>query len=476
MQFKGGFGRLFCPRLLCNLGVRQVERPSTEDCSSRMIDWRPTGRVAAAASSDQGAPDMFDHSRRGLRAAGLLALATAMGPAVNASIAHAAPANVSLDNWTITSKDGAKFFIKHADFTNTTLDKDEIQKLLNPDTSRDDEVALIKKLKVDRISIPAIDMTPEAGGAIHIHEFEADNVESGKVAKVAIASIEGDSKDEKGGNVAIKSGTLRFDNADLAEVLKAAGGSREQGLMARVGHISWEAIDITAPDEDSGSGKNLHVAVGSFDLTSDYDGDVVKHGATTVKGLIIEPSAGSDLANQLATLGYSRLELGAAIGARYEATAKTLALDNLTIEGVAMGSIGVKANFGDVDPLLFTGQQASRLQALTGASIASLEIKIVNAGLFEKALAFYAKQEDTTIDAVKQQFATATTQMAPLLLGGSPDSLKVASEVQKFINEPNSLMISVKAKGEPLKATDFMGVGDPSEIVGKLDISAAANQ
>jgi hypothetical protein len=414
---------------------------------------------------------MFVHSGRALRVASFLGLAFA----AQVTAAYAA-GNVSLDDLTLSSNDGAKFFIKHADFINTTLDKDEIQRLLNPGTPKDDEFALIKKLKADRISIPAIDMSPKAGGMVHIHDFEADNVDSGKVAKLAISRIDGDGADEKGGKVAIKSGALRVENADIEDVLKATGASQQGAPKGRLGHLTWEAIDIVAPDEKSGEGKSLHVAIGSFDLTSDYDGDIIKQGATTLKGLIIEPSAGSDLADQLATLGYSRLELGATIGARYEAGAKSLALDNLTIDGVQMGSIGLKANFGDLDPNFFSGDQETRLQALTGASIAALEIKLVNAGLFEKAVAFYAKQENSTPDALKQQMAAAATQMVPLFLGGSPDSLKIATEIQKFIDKPKNLTLSAKAKSEPLKASDFVGVNDPSEIVNKLDISAAANQ
>jgi hypothetical protein len=140
-----------------------------------------------------------------------------------------------------------------------------------------------------------------------------------------------------------------------------------------------------------------------------------------------------------------------------------------------MGSVGLKADFGDIDPALFTGDEGARMQALLGGSIASIQIKLVNSGMFEKALAFYAKQEGTTADALKLQVAATTTQMVPVLLGGSPDALKVASEAQKFITEPKNLTLSVKSKGAPLKASDFMG-GDPTAILGKVDISAVANQ
>ena len=72
--------------------------------------------------------------------------------------------------------------------------------------------------------------------------------------------------------------------------------------------------------------------------------------------------------------------------------------------------------------------------------------------------------------------AAVTAQMVPVLLGGAPESLKVATEAQKFIDAPKNLTVSLKAKGAPLKAADFMGAGDPSAVLSKVDISAVANQ
>ncbi|HLW92964.1 MAG TPA: hypothetical protein VKS78_16905, partial [Roseiarcus sp.] len=295
-----------------------------------------------------------------------------------------------------------------------------------------------------------------------------------KVGKLAIAGVDG-AGTEDGAPVTIRSGALTLEDADLAEVLKAAGASEEAGKNGRIGHMKWESVDIVAPDKASGPGKTVHIAFGSFELNSDYDGDTLKKGSTVLKGLIVEPAPGSEFANNLSTLGYSRLELAAAIGAHYEADAKALSLDDLTLEGVAMGSLGLKAHFADVDPTLMSGGKDERMQALFGCSIAALEIKIVNAGLFEKALAYYAKQQGTTPDALKQQISAAAVQMVPLLLGGDPSAQKVASEAQKFIDQPKNLTVTIKAKGDPLKAADFMG-GDTSAIAAKLDISATANQ
>jgi hypothetical protein len=421
---------------------------------------------------------MPGQSKRSTRVSALLIASLVAGGALSAApSAYAWPTgeggDVTLDNFVTTDKDGAKITIKHAEFTNTNLEKDDIEKLLTPQTPNDVRLGLIQKLKADKISIPVIDLSPKKGGEAHLKDFEASNIDAGRVGKLSIAGIEG-AGDDNGVKVAIKSGALLLEDADLAEVLKATGGSAAGAPKGRLGHLTWQAVDIVAPD-DKTPGKTMHIAFGSFELKSDYDGDVLKQGSTALKGFVFEPAPGSEFANQLAMLGYSRLELAAVIGAHYEAGAKSLSLEEFTIEGAQMGSVGLKADFGDIDPALFTGDEGARMQALLGGSIASIQIKLVNSGMFEKALAFYAKQEGTTADALKLQVAATTTQMVPVLLGGSPDALKVASEAQKFITEPKNLTLSVKSKGAPLKASDFMG-GDPTAILGKVDISAVANQ
>jgi hypothetical protein len=407
-------------------------------------------------------------SRLGLRT---LVAAAALAAA---SAAFADGSNVTLKDFSTISKEGGRILIATAEFTNTNLTQDEIAKLLSSGTPDNEELALAKKLKADRISIPSIEVTPKEGGKITLRDFSADGVEAGRVAKMTIAGIDG-SGVEKGEAVTIRSGALRLEGADLAGILSAVGAAGED-RPARIGRLVWEQVDIVAPDEESGPGKNIHIAFGSFELSSDYDGELLKDGATVLKGLIVEPSPGSEFAEGLAALGYSRLELGMAIGARYQASDKTLSIDDLTVEGVGMGVVGLKANFGDVDPtVVSSADKAQRMQALMGCTIAALEVKIVNAGLFEKALAYYAKEQGTTPDELRQQVSAAAVQMTPLMLGGDPSSLTLAAETKKFIDNPKNLTISIKAKGAPLKAADFM-TDDPSALVAKVDISAAANQ
>lgn len=424
---------------------------------------------------------MFQHSVRpvsrfALAGASLVTLALGVGAFLAPSAASAAQdGNVALDDFTTTTKDGDVLTIKHADFKGTNLSKDEIVKLLTPDTSPDDKTALMEKLKVREISIPLIDVAPKKGGAVHIHDVSGRDIDSGRVGKFGFASVDGNGNDQDG-PVTIKAGALIMENADLADALGAAKDPKQISPMTRLGHVSWEGIDLTVPDAQGGAGKTIHVALGSIDIRNNYDGAVLKDGSTTLKGLLIEPSKGSELANSLATLGYKRMELNAHIAAHYDAGAKKLSIDDFTIDGADAGAIGFKVDFADIDPALFGSDSGARIGALAGGAISALEIKFVNAGLFEKSVTYFAGQQNTTPDAVKKEWTAAAGQMLPAVLGGDPSALKIAAEAQKFIAAPSNLTIALHPKSGTFKFADAMAAGDPMALIGKLDIVAAANK
>lgn len=415
-------------------------------------------------------------SRSALGGVCLLALALGVG-----AFPHSAAAwpvgqddEVTLDDFTTTSKDGAVVTIKHADFKGTNLSKDEIVKLLTPDTSPEDETALVQKLKVAEISIPAIDIVPKDGGAIHIHDVSGHDIDLGKIGNFSISGIDGGGTD-KDGPVAIKTGPFTLEDADLNDALATTKDPSQISPMTHVGHVSWVGVDLTVPDKDAG-GKPIHIALGSLEIRNKYDGAVFKEGTTVLKSLVIEPAKGSDFANNIGILGYERVELSARVAAHYDAASKKLTLDDFTIDGANAGAIGLKAAFTDIDPSLFGADAAARMAAVAGGAIAGIELKFANAGLFEKSLAFYADQQKITPEALKKQWSAAAGQMLPAVLGGDPSALKIAGEAQKFIDAPTNLTISVKPKSGSFKFADAMGAGDPMAVIGTLDIVAAANK
>ena len=404
-----------------------------------------------------------------------LSAGVALFAALCAGAAPAAADDVTIDNLAFKSLDGDSFAIAHVEFTNTNLTKDEVVELLTPDTPTDDDRALAQKLKADKIAIPAIDILGKDGSKIHLTGLTASHVDAGRIEALDLASLEATGTDN-GGAVSVRSGALHLDGLDVAQLLADDDPASAALSPSRLAGMTLNGLDIVAPDPEDKPGQTIHIAVASIEVRNEYSGGSIKQADAKVAGAVIEPSPGSDAGKSLASLGYSKLELAMTIGAKYQADAKTFALENFTIDGVQMGSVGLKAELTDVSPQLFGTDSAGRMQALFDAGVASIEIKLVNGGMFEKALAYYAKQQGLAPDKLRAQWSAAVGQAAPVMLGGSPAGLALAAEAQKFVADPKTLTIGATVKSGALKASDFIAVSDPSEIVGKLDISAAANR
>ncbi|MGA2042687.1 MAG: hypothetical protein ABSG83_04875 [Roseiarcus sp.] len=410
---------------------------------------------------------------------GLLVLSVAFACAAFAGAAGAWPVGqddeVILDHFTATSKDGDVITIERADFKGTNLSRDEIAQLLTPGTSSDDETALLQKMKVAELSIPSIEIARKSGGVVHIHDVTGSGIDSGRIGRFGFSGLDGAGVDDDG-PWRVKTGALALENADLAEALGAAKDPTRLSQMTRVGHFAWTAVDIAAPEKEAGPDKTIRIALDSIEIHNEYEGASFKESAIILKNLVVEPSKGSDVANSLAPFGYSQVSLSVRFVAHYDSGAKKLSVVDFTIDGANAGAIGLKAEFADIDPALFGSDADARATALAAGAITAIEFKFVNAGIFEKALAYFAAQQKTTPESVRQQWIAAAGLMLPALLGGGPAALKVAAEAQKFVAAPANLTIAVRPKSGTFKFSDAAGIGDPTTLIGGLDIAATANK
>ena len=419
---------------------------------------------------------MSNHSERTKRCyAALTVVVFAGGMSFLAPSCAWAHDDVALDDLTLKAKDGSTIVIPHVDFIDTNLNKDEIGAMLSADTPEADQRDLVKRFKADKVSAASIDILAKDGTKITLHDFAASDLDAGRVGELGLSGLEG-SLTSDGSPVSIKSGTFLVEGLDMADMLKAVDDGAKGAQKGRIDHLNWSSIDITTSGSHGGAGKSTHITLASAEVHSGYSGDALTDGWTKITGLVVEPAPDSDEGKNLASFGYSKVELAVGVSANYKVEAKTFSLDNFTIDGAHMGAIGVKANFSNVSPGIFAADNDNRLQALFESGVVSLEVRLVNGGLFEKTLAYFAKEQKATPAALQQQWSELVGQMAPVFLGGNAGGLKAAKEVQTFIASPHNLTIAVKAKDGALMAADFMTISDPAAFVGKLDITAAANQ
>jgi hypothetical protein len=387
--------------------------------------------------------------------------------------------DVSLDNLTFTTKAGGTATIKHVEFDGTNLSKDEVAKLFSGTPTREELAPIIAKLQASKILVPEMVVTDAAGtGSMTFHDFQATSISAGKIAHMTLAGFDGGGTDPDVGPVTMHSGQIAIDGGDFSRLLPALRDGDMAGAgSAQITHFTWQGFTMTFPDKDTpamAAGGNLYkVAVASVEGQGTYAGDLPNKGFGELKSLTIEPPKASKFGQGLAEFGYDRIDIGFTMSGSYDANAKTYVLDDYTIHAVDAGSLGFKAQFGGIDKSAFSGDQMSRLAALANGNISSVAVSFVDNGLFEKAVAYIAKTQKTTPDAIKEQWSVMAAQVLPAFLGANPAALKLAAAVTKFIAAPKALTITAKAKGSPLAFSELTTAA-PALLLQRVDLDATS--
>lgn len=412
------------------------------------------------------------------------ATSAAWACAALATLAAAGPAaaqnNVTLDNLRITMPEGkSTLTIPKVEVTDTNLSRDEIARLFSSNLDKTEANALATRMKAARISIPEAALAGKEG-RIAFGPFLASGIDQGRFEKASLAAFGGSYTDENGEEGSVKSGALELEGGNLASVLAAARAGDMAGATVQLGRISWSGFEMTFADKDTAKtvpgGNRYTIKLGSLEARTSYEGVVPLKSAGELKGFVIEPPKGSGFGKSLADFGLQRLDLGLAIAATYDPNARVLSVQDYTVSGVDAGSLGLSGQFGSLDSGIFTAMGPVRLKALFGGDVSQLQAKFVNRGLFEKALAYFAKQQKKTVESLRAEWAAMSTQILPLLLGGDPASLSLAQSLQTFINDPKSLTISLKARGASVPIAQLQAIRDPQTFLALVEVSAKANE
>ena len=241
--------------------------------------------------------------------------------------------------------------------------------------------------------------------------------------------------------------------------------------------MTLSGLDIVAPDPEDAPGQTVHIAVSSIDVRNEYAGASIKQGDAKVAGVVIEPSPGSDAGKSLASLGYTKIELAMTVGAKYQAEAKTFALENFTVDGVQMGSVGLKANFTDVAPQLVRNRQrrpdasaVRRRRRVARDQTRQRRHVREGARLLRQAAGRLARQAARAMVGDGRTDGAGDARGQPGRARARRRSAEVRRRAEDFDDQRQGQ--ERRAESERLHG----GSATPAEIVGKLDISAAANR
>ncbi len=403
----------------------------------------------------------------------LLGVGLAVTPA---GLAFAQSNNVRIDSLKLGKGDDV-VELKGVDFAGTNLSSEEIDALLALDTPADRRTSLGAHLKASSASIAEIVIGAPAKGPVTFTGFRAENVDQGKIRRLTLAGGQG-GPSIQGEQGTFRAGALTIDEIDVSSVLNGLIKGSILSAKPTVARLSWNGFEASFPDKDTSAsapgGNMINVRLGALDAQTLFEGGTPTKSTTAIRNLVVELPKSSETGKTLAQAGYERIDVSMTTAVAFNPAKKSLMIDDFTISGVGMGSVGLRAEFANIDPAMLNGDPMAALAALMTVEFASTELTIVNEGLIDKALVVAAKEQGKKPDQLKKEAGAMVTQFAPMMLGGDPSSLQVAAALGAFIRDPKSLSVKVSGKDGPLKFTD-LDFDQPMSILQELEITAAAN-
>ena len=173
-------------------------------------------------------------------------------------------------------------------------------------------------------------------------------------------------------------------------------------------------------------------------------------------------------------MGYRHATLNGAFTSSYDAGAQELTIHKLSLDEPAMGSLELTLRLANVSPDLLSADPEAAQASAIAVLAKTLDLKIANAGLFEKAIALKAQQDRISVAAERAFGVDFFKNKLPVMLGEGQGIKTIGDAISKFIADPKTLHVSLGSK-EGLGVGAIGMLGDPGALLDSLDIKATAN-
>ena len=376
----------------------------------------------------------------------------------------------------------AEVSIARIEITGANVSRADIEQLLTPDLPAAARAELTMNMQAQRIFIPEAVVTRSGAdkGRFVVRDYLVTNLDRAKFERVSIGGVDGVMTGENKGEGKFTSGMIMLEGGDFSKVAAAAKAGSAADGVAKLRLFTWAGFEMAMPDVDlpaTASGGNMYrIGLKSVRAATDYAGDVPTKAVANFNGLYFYAPPGTEAARTLASFGYDRIELGLNFDGSYNPATKSFTLTDYSVVGLNAGALALSGGFAAIDPATFTADNAGRLAALMNGKVNEVNLRYVDAGLFNKALAFYAASQGKDVGAVRKEWAIMIVGMLPLLMGGDPAALKLSEALSAFVSEPKSLSISLRGKNGPVGMADLMKLADPMFLLSQVEITAAANR
>ncbi|WP_294532421.1 hypothetical protein [uncultured Rhodoblastus sp.] len=408
---------------------------------------------------------MSIHSRAALALSGLML-----------AVAPAGAGDVSLDQAAFSTGAKGKVTFKNVQLSDANLSQPEVASLFSGTLTREATGALLERLTAKQLKIPEVEILSENGDRYILHDVVADHIEKGGAQSLAFASLDGVLPDDSG-DATLHSGPARFEALSMPGLAASLRGEDLNLPAFRFAHLNWDGGELSLVDKATAAGapggNRIRLNAGPAHVDQTFDASGVQLAAdANFAGLSVKMPPQSKGGAALTAFGYGEVSGDAHYSGAYDLPAREYKLADYSLDLRKIGKIAFSGALSGLEKSVFTGDKATREQAIQAATVDWAQIDVTNAGLFDKIVAFVSLSQGRSPEQVKTEWRSVVSQ-APLLFSGAQAVAATAKAVDRFIAEPKNLTLRFKGKGEPLKVGELLHVADPTALIGRLEVAPA---
>ena len=392
--------------------------------------------------------------------------------------------NYVLENVTTKSKDGlSDIMIPRIEMTGTNVSRADLERLMTPDMTPEARAEIMSNMQAQRMFVPQVNITRtgKESGRFMLRDYLVVNLDRARFDRISLGGIQGtmSGKDKQEGT--FSAGQITLEGGDFTKVVAAAKAGNAADGVAKLRLFNWSGFELAVPDDKtpaSAPGGNMfRFGMKSATAKTDYSGDLPTKAVASFDGMFFVAPPSSQAGAMISSFGYNRLEFGLNFDGSYNPSNRTFGLTNYSLTGLNAGSLALSGGFTELDGSAFTGTMMGRLGSLMKSKISAFNLRYVDAGLFDKSLAFYAKTQGKDPVSVRKEWSMMIVGMLPMVMGGDPAALKLSEALSAFVSQPKSLNISLKGKNGPVAISDLATLSkNPMALLSMVEITAVANK
>ncbi len=307
----------------------------------------------------------------------------------------------------------------------------------------------------------------------------ADKPYTAKIARVGMNKVAGAGAGEiflddfslhasDGGRLSLQ--RFALNDLQLAPVLKGAA-------YPKLARIELKGVVADMPDAKTSDASRIKFRIEK--ASADF-GNFIETTPTKFSGridkFVVDLASRGETQNtaQFLALGYRELDLSAAAAGEWREKTSEAAFEPVLIDSKDMGAARLSATLANVSSAVFSSSPVISHAAALATSVKSIDLTLEGGGLVDRVLALEAKEQKTSIEKAREDYAKSAASAITALGGDGEKAKRIAEAVSAFILKPKRLHLRLTApKG--VNALDALAK-KPGEILEGLEVEAVAER